>query len=73
LKLEITIQNILESESNKENETDKFNRVDVFAITTGGELIIIELQVNNEVDYFRTPDKHLRFNILDIIVIWCVL
>ena len=53
LKQDITIQNILESEGNKEDETDKFNRVDVFAITTGGELIIIELQVDNEVDYFQ--------------------
>jgi len=53
LKQDIAIQNILESESNKDNETDKFNRVDVFAITTGGELIIIELQVDNEVDYFQ--------------------
>ena len=53
LKQDITIQNILESESNKEDPNDKFNRVDVFAITSDGELIIIELQVDNEVDYFQ--------------------
>jgi len=53
LKQDISIQNILESEANKESETDKFNRVDVFAITNGGELVIIELQVDNEVDYFQ--------------------
>ena len=53
LKQDIAIQNILESEGNKENENDKFNRVDIFAITSEAELIIIELQVDNEVDYFQ--------------------
>ena len=53
LKQAITIQNILESESNKDRENDKFNRVDIFAVTTDGELIIIELQVDSEVDYFQ--------------------
>jgi predicted transposase/invertase (TIGR01784 family) len=53
LKQDIAIQNILESEGNKENESDKYNRVDIFAITSEEELIIIELQVDNEVDYFQ--------------------
>jgi predicted transposase/invertase (TIGR01784 family) len=53
LKQDIAIQNILESEGNKENESDKYNRVDIFAITSEDELIIIELQVDNEVDYFQ--------------------
>ncbi len=53
LNQEITIDNIVDSESNKEHNTDKYNRVDVFAQTTAGELIIIELQVDSEVDYFQ--------------------
>ncbi|MEI7595989.1 MAG: Rpn family recombination-promoting nuclease/putative transposase [Bacteroidota bacterium] len=53
LKQDIIIKNILDSESNKETENDKFNRVDIFAETNGSELIIIELQVDNEVDYFQ--------------------
>lgn len=48
----ITIRNILESESNKEEFTDKFNRVDLLAEDSKGELIIIEVQNNRELDYF---------------------
>ena len=53
LNKDIIIKNITDSEGNKENEYDKFNRVDIFAETTNKELIIIELQVDNEVDYFQ--------------------
>jgi len=48
----ITICKILESEGNKEDITDKFNRVDLLAENSKGELIIIEVQNNRELDYF---------------------
>lgn len=48
----ITICRILESEGNKEDITDKFNRVDLLAEDSKGELIIIEVQNNREYDYF---------------------
>lgn len=52
LNEKITICNILESEGNKEDATDKFNRVDLLAENSKGELIIIEVQNNREIDYF---------------------
>jgi hypothetical protein len=49
----IHIERILESESNKSAEDDKFNRVDILAENSRGDLIIIELQNNRELDYFH--------------------
>ena len=49
----MTIRKLLESESNQESEYDKYNRVDVLAENTKGELIIIEIQNNNEFAYFQ--------------------
>ena len=42
-----------ESEGNQETANDKFNRVDMVATTGSGEIILIELQVNFEADYFH--------------------
>jgi predicted transposase/invertase (TIGR01784 family) len=53
LKEDISIQNILESESNQLNDTDKFNRVDILVKNAKGELVIIEIQNQNEYDYFH--------------------
>jgi predicted transposase/invertase (TIGR01784 family) len=53
LKENITIKHIGESEGNKETVTDKYNRVDVLVLNAKGELIIIELQVELEHDYFH--------------------
>ena len=50
---EITIINILESESNQETEDDKFNRVDLLVENSKKELTIIEIQQSNEYDYFH--------------------
>ena len=44
---------MLESEGNKETPDDKFNRVDVLAENSKGELIIIEIQNNAEIYYFQ--------------------
>ena len=49
----MTIQKLLESESNQESEYDKYNRVDILAENTNGELFIIEIQNNNEYAYFQ--------------------
>lgn len=50
---EIKIKQILDSESNKETEDDKFNRVDILVEDSKGELIIIEIQNSKEYDYFH--------------------
>src|SRR5215469_13708547 len=47
----ITILELLESESNQEFETDKFNRVDLRAKDGKGREIIIEVQNDTEPDY----------------------
>jgi predicted transposase/invertase (TIGR01784 family) len=50
---DIKIKQILESESNKETEDDKFNRVDILVENSKGELIIIEVQNSKAYDYFH--------------------
>jgi predicted transposase/invertase (TIGR01784 family) len=50
---DITILEILESESNKESENDKFNRVDLKVKTSNGEIIIVEVQYEREFDYLQ--------------------
>ena len=50
---DITILEILESESNKESRGDKFNRVDLKVKNGKGELIIIEVQYDREYDYLQ--------------------
>ncbi len=52
-KEKITIKSLLESESNQEDELDKYNRVDILAENSKGELFIIEVQNNNEYAYFQ--------------------
>lgn len=49
----IHIVHILESEGNKKDAEDKFNRVDLLAENSRGELIIVEVQNNRELDYFH--------------------
>ena len=48
LNQKIKILQILESESNQEDENDKFNKVDLLVKNQQGELIIIEVQNNKE-------------------------
>jgi len=52
LKEDVKIINIKESEANQEHSADKFNRVDIVVENNAGELIIIEIQINSQVDYF---------------------
>jgi predicted transposase/invertase (TIGR01784 family) len=51
LREDIKIEGLLESESNQEEENDKFNRVDLYAENSKGEHIIIEIQNTRELDY----------------------
>ena len=50
---EVTIKQILDSESNKETEDDKHNRVDILVENSKDELVIIEVQNSKEYDYFH--------------------
>ena len=49
----IKIINILDSESNKETSDDKFNRVDLLAELESKELVVIEVQNTEELDYLH--------------------
>jgi len=51
LEDDIKIEDILESESNKENAANKLNRVDLLVKNSKGELIIIEVQNDYQADY----------------------
>jgi predicted transposase/invertase (TIGR01784 family) len=53
LNTDITILQVLESESNQEYEKDKYNRVDVKVKNSAGEIIIIEVQYNREYDFLQ--------------------
>ncbi len=53
LKDDIHILEILESESNKEEPRDKFNRVDLKVKNQKNEIIIIEVQYEREFDYLQ--------------------
>ncbi|MDE5704242.1 MAG: Rpn family recombination-promoting nuclease/putative transposase [Bacteroidales bacterium] len=53
LNEKITIKEMLESESNQESANAKSNRVDMLALNSKNELILIEVQNNNEYAYFQ--------------------
>ena len=53
IKQDVKIEEILESEGNKEDALDKYNRVDILAKLDGGEMVIIEVQNEREHDYFH--------------------
>jgi predicted transposase/invertase (TIGR01784 family) len=52
-RTDLKINKILESESNQNSSDDKFNRVDILVEDLQGELMIIEIQNQNEFDYFQ--------------------
>ena len=49
----VTIIELLESESNQVDETDKFNRVDIKARNSKDEIIIVEIQLTRELYYLE--------------------
>jgi predicted transposase/invertase (TIGR01784 family) len=53
LRDNITILELLESESNKEDAHDKFNRVDLKVLDEKKEILIIEVQYEREFDYLQ--------------------
>ena len=53
LKFDVTIESILESEGNKQESDDKFNRVDVLVKTAREELMLVEVQNESQSDYFQ--------------------
>lgn len=52
LKRDLKILEILESESNKNDKSDKYNKVDVLVKLESDEIVLVEVQVNMESDYF---------------------
>jgi predicted transposase/invertase (TIGR01784 family) len=53
LRFDVTIESILESESNKQDEYDKYNRVDILVKSQNNELLLVEVQNDSEIDYFH--------------------
>ncbi len=52
LKEDVKIQELLESESNKDTVNDKSSRVDILVKDSSDRLIIVEIQNTREIDYF---------------------
>lgn len=50
---DLKIIDLLESESNRETEEDKYNKVDILVKLETNEIVLIEVQVNTEFDYFH--------------------
>ena len=53
LEEQVSIVEILESEGNQNSEDDKFNRVDIKAKNSKGEIIIVEIQQSRELYYLQ--------------------
>ena len=53
LSEKITIEQMLESESNQNSGDDKFNRVDIKALNSKGEIIIVEIQLTRQLYYLE--------------------
>jgi predicted transposase/invertase (TIGR01784 family) len=49
----VTIVELMDTESNKETKDDKYNRVDIKARNSRGEIILVEIQQTREVDYLQ--------------------
>ena len=50
---EVKIVEILESEGNQQTQDDKFNRVDIKARNSKGEIILVEVQNTSELYYLE--------------------
>ena len=53
LRDDIRILEVLDSESNKDNACDKYNRVDLKVRNAKGEIVIVEVQYEREMDYLQ--------------------
>ena len=50
---DVKIKEILESESNQDSDSDKFNRVDIKATNSKGHIIIVEVQLTTQYQYLK--------------------
>ncbi|MDE6142500.1 MAG: Rpn family recombination-promoting nuclease/putative transposase, partial [Muribaculaceae bacterium] len=50
---DVRIVELLESESNQESDSDKFNRVDIKAKNSQGHIILIEVQLSRQLYYLQ--------------------
>ena len=50
---QMKIHRFLDSESNQDNDNDKFNRVDMLVEDENGEILLIEVQNDRQLDYFH--------------------
>ena len=69
LNEEIRIEEILESEANQEYVADKFNRVDIKAKNSAGEIIIVEVQQSSEYAFLKRILYSVSKNITEHIAI----
>ncbi|NJO01774.1 MAG: hypothetical protein HC880_08875 [Bacteroidia bacterium] len=53
LRFEVSIVDVLESEGNQEGSDDKYNKVDILIKSMEGELMLVEVQNESQVDYFQ--------------------
>ncbi|MBO4774534.1 MAG: PD-(D/E)XK nuclease family transposase, partial [Bacteroidales bacterium] len=53
LKEEVHVQEILESEGNQQHREDKYNRVDIKAKDSHGDIILVEIQQTEEYYYLQ--------------------
>ena len=53
VKDKVTIVELLDTESNQESRNDKYNRVDIKAKNSKGEIILVEIQQTREYDYLQ--------------------
>jgi predicted transposase/invertase (TIGR01784 family) len=53
LRFDVTIKEILEGEGNQLDAQDKYNRVDILVASEQGELMLVEVQNESQVDYFQ--------------------
>jgi predicted transposase/invertase (TIGR01784 family) len=53
LRKDIKVNQIIESQSNKKDDEDKYNHVDLLCENSEKEIILIELQFYSEIDYFQ--------------------
>ena len=53
VKEQVTIVELLDTESNQESRDDKYNRVDIKAKNSKGEIILVEIQQTRELDYLQ--------------------
>ncbi|MDR1343166.1 MAG: Rpn family recombination-promoting nuclease/putative transposase [Prevotellaceae bacterium] len=53
LSKNVSVKNIGEGESSKENPNDKHNKVDILVEDESGEILLIELQFRHEIDFLH--------------------